>query len=413
MNNEIIIVNIAHAASISLSALMMHASVSLKDDIEGIRSWFFWSLIGSTVVVLIGVVIEGIEHIASGESSKTAWHKRAERIGWILVVMGVLGEGVFESFTTIADDIFQDFTSTLLRITTDQARNAAHSAEIAHKEADAVSDRAKEINRKLLRTETKLGAVETKRATLEQSLKNMAVCNSPRIIPTWSMNTPKGASWFNGPLLPLGVEQWSVFIEYEPNDAETFRAASSLATSFGLAHWWVSLKPSQHELTDGVQVQGFELSTKELTNPSVSISELQSVTRAREVAAAVVNFLHSYNWNAELGWMSQDDVERHVIPQRGIMIKVGLYPPVWYVAPPAMKNLAALNAELEKGRLEAQQKAEQAIRESNAKLFNQIQNQELVARLKAEEKQDEQRRRAAMQPYISPCQPLEPLPPIR
>jgi hypothetical protein len=40
------------------------------------RAWFFWSLIGSTIVVLIGVVIEGVEHIVStepSEHSKETW----------------------------------------------------------------------------------------------------------------------------------------------------------------------------------------------------------------------------------------------------------------------------------------------------------------------------------------------------
>src|SRR5579872_4600498 len=134
-NSATMIANIISAASTSLSTSMMHANTSLKDDIEGIRACFFWSLIGSTIVVLIGVFIEGIEHIVSSESEKTERHKRIERIGWILVLIGVLGEGVFEGFTTMADNILQDFNSTLLAITTDQARSASTSANSARAKA--------------------------------------------------------------------------------------------------------------------------------------------------------------------------------------------------------------------------------------------------------------------------------------
>ncbi len=132
------IFNIVSAASIWFSTLLSKHEGSLKNDIEGIRLWFFWSLIGSTIVVFVGVIVEGIEHIVAatpGEDHKVSRHKKIERIGWTLVIMGVLGEGVFEALTTTADDLLQDFNATLLSITTDQARSAAHSATTAGADA--------------------------------------------------------------------------------------------------------------------------------------------------------------------------------------------------------------------------------------------------------------------------------------
>jgi hypothetical protein len=131
------------------------------------------------------------------------------------VILGVLGEGIFEVFTTTADNILQEFNSTLLAITTDQARSAAHSATIAHAESvkaegkanaadvladkakaksDAVGTRADDLGRQLGTAKAQLDAVEAKRAELEKSLMNLTVCNAPRILPTWTMGQPGSRS---------------------------------------------------------------------------------------------------------------------------------------------------------------------------------------------------------------------------
>jgi hypothetical protein len=77
------------------------------------------------------------------------WHKKLARLGWLLVIVGVLGEGLFEAATSWTDGLLQGFSNTLLAITTEQARSAAMSAKIAHQEADAVKLDADEIDKRL------------------------------------------------------------------------------------------------------------------------------------------------------------------------------------------------------------------------------------------------------------------------
>jgi hypothetical protein len=60
-------------------------------------------------------------------------------LGWKLVMLGVIGEGIFEVATSGADEMLQQFNNTLLTIATEQAGSAAKSAKIAHDEADAAS----------------------------------------------------------------------------------------------------------------------------------------------------------------------------------------------------------------------------------------------------------------------------------
>jgi hypothetical protein len=270
--------------------------------------------------------------------------------------------------------------------------------------ADGAHLKANDLDGRLSATGQKVDSVEVKRAELEKSLRNLANCTAPRVIPVWSMGGPNGPHTYNEALLPFN--RWTALIEYVPNDAETFRAASSLRDAFQHAGWNVpELKDSAPPLSEGVEVEGFDFTADDFLHGE---PDVWAETRAQDVAAVVVRFLHSYNWKAERGRMNQKDAARKILPPQGIRILVGMYPPVWYVAPPAMKDWAASIAEFQKERAEAEQKAEQARKDSDTKILSQ-QNPRMAEIFKkdfeADEKRREQERKAEMQ-MRSPCQPL-------
>jgi len=128
-----------------------------------------------TGIVAIGVILEEAEGwVPQGKAhfdettevfnpgSLIEFRKRLAKFGWVLIVLGVIGEGLFEGATSWTDGILQDFSNTLLAITTEQAGNAAKSAKIAHDEADAVKGIADEA-----RVDAKDALAKAKSAQLE------------------------------------------------------------------------------------------------------------------------------------------------------------------------------------------------------------------------------------------------------
>jgi hypothetical protein len=141
----------AIAISVASKVASISSSSPVKDELESVRGCFFWLLIVCTAIAAIGVVLETAEDwfpvgkpildMNTGifmPSSFTRWRKAVVNLGWKLVILGVVGEGIFEVGTSGADEMLQNFTRTLLAITTDEAGSAAKSAKIAHDEADAV-----------------------------------------------------------------------------------------------------------------------------------------------------------------------------------------------------------------------------------------------------------------------------------
>ncbi len=326
-------------------------------------------------------------------------------------VIGSLGD-MAEQADTKAKTAISDSSTAL-----SQAKDALGKAGKAEEKASAADatalsarHKAAKLDEQLSATKQKLNDVEGKRAELETSLKNLATCTAPRVIPVWSIGTKTGGRRYNDPLLPF--HDWSVMIEYVPNDAETQRAATSLARAFEFAGWRVTLKASGRSLADGVKVQGWEPDFAHATD--LGMPDMESARAAQETAGVAVKFLHSYDWQATLGWMEQDDVTRKLVPPKGILIEIGLYPPVWYVAPPAMKYWSAAMAEQKKEEAEKEQKALKAQKESDDKILSQqLPQMEEIFRRDFEEgrAQQEQLRKESEELHSSPCQPLETLGP--
>lgn len=139
--------------SILLSGSMIAITGSTRGDIESVQSCWLWLLLACTLVVAVGVIIEEAVERLSDERTQwvvePGWHHSLARIGWTLVIVGVLGEGMFEAEISFADRTLQEFNNTLLAITTDQAHSAAASAKTAREEAEAAKVAAEKAQEKL------------------------------------------------------------------------------------------------------------------------------------------------------------------------------------------------------------------------------------------------------------------------
>jgi len=124
-------------------------SSSLGSNLKQIRDCWFVLLLVCTGIVALGVILEEAElwlpegkprlDMAKGTFMPSRWNKwknQTARIGWILIILGVVGEGLFEAAVSRADGMLQDYNDTLLASAIERAGNAATSAKTAHDEAD-------------------------------------------------------------------------------------------------------------------------------------------------------------------------------------------------------------------------------------------------------------------------------------
>ena len=166
-------------ASSSLKFLSSWSNGSLSDDLKQIRDCWFLLVIICTALVAVGAFLEEAEHWLSVGKPKwdmrrgildpiivpNPWVERREkliRIGWILLLVGIIGEGVFEALTANADSRLESFDETLLQIAEEQAGKASDSAKVAHQEADDVAIEAKDIEKRLDKASSLINGFENK-----------------------------------------------------------------------------------------------------------------------------------------------------------------------------------------------------------------------------------------------------------
>lgn len=117
----------------------------IRLDLQGLDDWFFWWVMASAFVVVIGCAMEGPEifhelwpevfTVFSGR-----WVKKVGLVGWLFVVIGVAGEGVFEVLEYQAQGLLQTFNQTLLADAQRSAGSAKDSAEAASFAASNATD---------------------------------------------------------------------------------------------------------------------------------------------------------------------------------------------------------------------------------------------------------------------------------
>jgi hypothetical protein len=147
-------VMIATTAIVTSSAFRV-LSASLRDQLTQVRDCFFFLLLACTVLVALGVALEEADNwLPSGRprlntfngsfspSPWVEWKRRLARLGWILILLGVTGEGLFEGWTSWTDGTLQDWSNTLLLNAEALTGNAAKSAKTAREESTAAKSEA-------------------------------------------------------------------------------------------------------------------------------------------------------------------------------------------------------------------------------------------------------------------------------
>ena len=136
--------------------LLRRVDNAIRFDLESWRLMFFHWLIGSSILVAVGVGFEGPEVVhevrniwRTTRREASAWIKIVGLLGWALVVLGVAGEGIFELGFSVSDGQLQTFDEILLIAAQREAGDAARSAITAQHEADAVSEQADAISIRL------------------------------------------------------------------------------------------------------------------------------------------------------------------------------------------------------------------------------------------------------------------------
>jgi len=395
--------------------------VAIRRDLQNNRDSFFLWLLISAAVVVIGVALEGPELvyetinivrrrcIRKRPLRTPDWVKITALLGWCLVVLGVAGEVVAERFTSLADGNLQTFNDILLsdaikkagdakasaigaadasqraRGEAENAKSAALNAtelgEIAHREADSVHQEVSKAADQLMQLKGEAEKTKT-------DLINLAVCNAPRVINSWSIGLPAAKSYVDS-LRPMAGQR--VFIEFVP-DAEARRAAIGIAQALFDAHWNVEIPLRSVEgLPDGVSVQ-----------PSWSAG---IPMHAIDAADKLLDFLHSFNWQAGRGFPTDPQGklirDEKVLPAEAIRIQVGLYPAVVYVNPPGQKEFTSRMEELKKER-------EKTDAESKRKRKEYLATLPLELRTRLEQADEEWETKIKSETSNGPCQVLNP-----
>jgi len=112
-------------------------------SLTALRDLYFSCLLLSSITVAIGVALEGPEVIHETrtillhiQGKGPSWITLVALIGWILVAVGVIGEGIFEALVSQTDTRIAVLNDKRLAGTTTEAGDAKTSASLAKQAAD-------------------------------------------------------------------------------------------------------------------------------------------------------------------------------------------------------------------------------------------------------------------------------------
>lgn len=173
----------------------------VRSDFESFRNIWFNRLLISTAIVVIGLLFELPEiwhdsihairdwrHRSTPTPEVSAWVKLLVSVGWFLIVVGVGGEFVADSFVSKADGIVQTFDETLIAdaqrqtgLAGERAAGAFERAAQTEREASQENERAanaeKQAQQENARAAKALDAAETARKEAEGFQLQIAQAN--------------------------------------------------------------------------------------------------------------------------------------------------------------------------------------------------------------------------------------------
>jgi hypothetical protein len=407
-------------AAINTQATMMHFLIWLPNwnsldsvrrahnELEGAALLFFALL----------VVAEALAHLTDNKKRERGFDK----IGILFFAIAVFAEIAAYPYGQRNDTLSEQIIGSLDTKAGDAANKAAKSltdsgtaisqageaktrvgdalkkAVHAQEKATAVGEQATELDRRLTASNAQLNTVDAKRRELDQSLTNLAICNAPRLITNWYVH---GKTWVD-PLIPLAGTRG--LVEYV-RDAEARRAAFQIGATLKAAGWDATITPTHENETirDGVMIKSY------LAPFPPQPEKVDNRTPSLYAAKTVVNFLHSYFWQATSmdGWSGEND-----IPPKGIKIEVGLYPAVAYVSPPGAKGASEIADEL-KRRFEEQRKQRDADiarrRDEALKGLTTKQQAALKAEWERFDALEQSRQESLWEELEQPCKPISDL----
>lgn len=130
-------------------AIFTSLSSSVSPDpilvaLHATRHKFFVRLIVATVLVMVGVILEGAEELPipcprldttygtyTPRYRWIAWRRRIAKTGWLLIVLGVIGEGWYEIRVSNADRNLETYNNERLLAANKEAGDAKDSANAA------------------------------------------------------------------------------------------------------------------------------------------------------------------------------------------------------------------------------------------------------------------------------------------
>jgi hypothetical protein len=158
----------------AVSPILISAlDTGIRKSLADARDQYFVLLLASTVVVAIGIAMEGpevfhdfmeeFEHFFHGRTRwevdkrtgrpitphRLNWKKLLESFGWLLIVMGVSGEFVLEGLVFVSDRQLQTFENTITGFAVARANEQAAAANERAAEAQRETARLTSENLKL------------------------------------------------------------------------------------------------------------------------------------------------------------------------------------------------------------------------------------------------------------------------
>jgi len=151
-------------------------------------TFFFWA-IASAIIVALGCALEGPEILhelfpklfsfftwpSNDRLQKfELWTKKVGMIGWVLVVLGIAAEGIFEVYDHRASGFLQTFDEILIADTQRQAAETYERAAIAMREAEEAKKDAAKLQLEVLKQGPRSTLLREHRNELIEKLRPFA-----------------------------------------------------------------------------------------------------------------------------------------------------------------------------------------------------------------------------------------------